>query len=437
MKTVDEIIYPRWIIPVDKHDSVLDGHGIAVDGGNIVAVDTRENISASFTSERTVQLEDHILIPGLINAHTHAAMTLLRGYANDMPLQQWLSEHIWPAESRWVDERFVEAGTNLACAEMIRNGITCFNDMYYFPDTVARQSELAGLRVCVGMIVLEFPTVWAQDADQYIQKGIDVYDQLRSSSLASACFAPHAPYTVGCETLLKIAGLSEEMACPVHIHLNETAQEIEESRQRYGESPIERLDRHGLINERLNAVHMTWITSEEIQLCAQRGVSITHCPESNLKLASGMCPVADLLEAGVNVAIGTDGASSNNDLDMIGELRTASLLAKGVSGNPGTMNAYTSIRAATLNGAAALGIDKTTGSIEKGKSADLTAVDITGLSTQPLYDPVSQLAYCASREQVSDVWVNGRRLLDSGILTTIDRDRVIAHAREWRNKIAA
>lgn len=436
MKTADEIIYPRWIIPVDNRNSVLEGHGVVVGRGRILAVDTCENLSARFTAERIVRLEDHVLMPGLVNAHTHAAMTLFRGYANDMPLMEWLSKHIWPAESRWVDERFVETGTDLACAEMIRNGITCFNDMYFFPDAVARRCEAAGMRVCVGMIVIEFPTVWAKDAGEYIQKGLDVHDQLRSSSLASACFAPHAPYTVECETLSRIAGLSEELSCPVHIHLNETAQEVADSRKQYGESPVERLDRLGLINQRLNAVHMTQATPEEIRLFAERNASITHCPESNLKLASGMCPVADFLEAGVNIAIGTDGASSNNDLDMIGEMQTASLLAKGVSGLPDAMDAYTSIRAATLNGAVALGMNRTTGSIETGKSADLTAVNIMGLSTQPLYDPVCQLVYCASREQVSDVWVSGRRLLASGELTTIDQERVLALAGEWRNKIA-
>ncbi len=436
MKNVDQIIYPRWLIPVDSRNSVLEGHGVVVDGGSILAVDTRRNISADFASDHLVHLEDHVLIPGLVNAHTHAAMTLLRGYANDMSLMEWLSKHIWPAESRWVDEQFVETGTDLACAEMIRNGTTCFNDMYFFPDVAARRSETAGMRVCVGMIVIEFPTVWAKDSDECIQKGLDVYNQLRSSSLASVCFAPHSPYTVACETLSRIAGLSHEMACPVHMHLHETAQEITDSRKRYGESPIERLDRLGLVNRQLNAVHMTQVTSEEIQLCAERNVSITHCPESNLKLASGMCPVADFLAAGVNVAIGTDGASSNNDLDMVGEMRTASLLAKGVSGLPDAMNAHASIRAATLNGAAALGMDREIGSIETGKHADLTAVNIMEPATQPLYDPACQLVYCASREQVSDVWVSGQRLLESGILTTIDKERVLALAGEWRNRIA-
>ena len=435
MQTVDTIILPRWLIPVDTEQSVLQEQAVVVHQGEIVEVGAAMSINGRYDTATRIVLDKHALIPGLINAHTHTAMTLLRGYADDLPLMQWLSEHIWPAEAKWVDAAFVEAGANLAYAEMIRGGTTCFNEMYYFPDVVARSAAAAGMRACIGMIVIDFPSVWAENTAEYIDKGLTMRDDFRHSPLISTAFAPHAPYTVADEPLRRIATLAEELDCQVHIHVHETAHEIAESKARYGLRPIERLAKLGLLSPRLLAVHMTQLLPSEIQTIAELGVHVVHCPESNMKLASGFCPVAELVEAGINLCIGTDGASSNNDLDMLGEMRMAALLAKGFGKDPTVFNAHEALAAATINGAHALGLDHLIGSIEVGKQADMVAIDLSHCATQPIYHPASQIVYSASREQVSDVWVGGQRLLENGRLTTLDIERICAVANEWQHKI--
>ena len=435
MKIVDQIISPRWTIPVDNMNSVLYEHSVVVDHGKIIAVNSVSEIDKHYQSENTTELENHILIPGLVNTHTHAAMTLLRGFLDDLAMAAWLAE-IWKTESRWVDDNFVQAGTDLACAEMVRSGSTCFNDMYFFPDIVAERAVQAGIRACIGMIVIDFPTVWAKNTDEYIKKGLVVRDHFQHSSLIATCLAPHAPYSISDASFHKISSLAGEIDCRVHIHLHETVNEVQESIKEFGVRPIERLQQFGLLNKNLMAVHMTDLLPAEINTISDHGVHVIHCPESNLKLASGICPVHELQKQGINVAIGTDGTASNNDLDMIGEMRTASLLAKGISRSPQAMDAYTSLRTATINGAKALGLDDKIGSIEAGKYADLTAIDLSKPATQPIYNPVSQLVYSATRDQVSDVWVMGKQVLQNGELTTIDEERVIAVANEWRNKIS-
>ena len=434
---IDLLITPRWLVPVDSNKSVLEGYGVAVHKDIILQIGPASNLKATYAPKQTVDLPDHALIPGLVNAHTHAAMTLFRGYADDLPLMEWLNQHIWPAESRWVDEKFVRNGTDLACAEMIKSGTTCFNDMYFFPDVVAKRAEKAGMRACIGMIVVDFPTVWAQTADEYINKGLDVRDSIRHSNLVTAAFAPHAPYTVSDQYLQKIATLSDELDCQVHIHLHETAHEIEESMARFGMRPIERLDQIGLVGPRLVAVHMTQLLPGEIESLAERGIHIVYCPRSNLKLASGFCEVWKINQSGINIALGTDSASSNNNLDMMSEMMTASLLAKGVSGSPTAMNAYSALEAATMGGARALGLEEKIGSIEVGKQADLCAVDLSDIGSQPVYNPVSQIVYSASSRQVSDVWVAGQRLLKAGELTTLDEQQIKADTLELGNRIKA
>ncbi len=440
MKQVDEIIFPRWLIPVDgitpsPDNMILEDHGLVIDKGKIIALAPRHSIITDYTGNKITELAEHALLPGLVNSHTHAAMTLLRGYVDDLPLMQWLSEYIWPAESQWVSREFIKTGTDLAIAEMIRGGTTCFNDMYFYPDVTAARAETAGIRASVGMIVIDFPTVWAQDADEYINKGLEVRDDYRHSKLVSTAFAPHAPYTVSDQPLERIRTLADELECQIHMHVHETAHEIEESTARYGMRPLERLDQLGLLSSHLAAVHMTQILPAEIQTIAERGINLIHCPQSNLKLASGMCPVDDLLKAGVNLAIGTDGASSNNDLDMFSETQTASLLAKGVAKNPASMNAYQSLYAATLAGAISMGLDQVTGSIEPEKQADLIAIDLSGPSTQPVFNPLSQIIYSASRDQVSDVWIGGKKLLTQGLLTQMNLAQICADADQWGLKI--
>ncbi len=437
MQEIDLLITPKWIIPIAPDERVLEGYTLAVDQGRIIGLDESTSISARYKAKTDLALDQSVLMPGLVNTHTHAAMTLFRGYADDLPLSEWLQEWIWPAEGRWVSESFVETGTDLACAEMIRGGTTCFNDMYFFPDVVARRTEQAGMRACVSMIVIDFPTVWARDADEYISKGLAVKDDIRHSNLITAAFSPHAPYTVSDEPLRRIAALSEELDCQIHMHVHETEQEVNESVARYGVRPLERLGQLGLIGPRLMAVHMTRLLDGEINTLAEQGVHVVHCPESNLKLASGFCPVKTLVDAGVNLAIGTDGSSSNNDLDMLAEMRTASLLAKGVSEDPTALNAWSALKSATLNGAKALGIDHLVGSIEIGKQADLMTLDLSDCSTQPVFNPVSQIVYSATRNQVSNVWISGTPVLADRKLTTIDTDRVCHDARQWRDKMTS
>ncbi len=437
MQEIDTLIEARWVVPVDGANQILADHAVAIRGGTIVDVAPVAVARRAYRPAETVVRDDHALIPGLVNAHTHAAMTLLRGFADDLPLNAWLRDHIWPAETRWMSEAFVRTGTELAVAEMIRSGTTCFNDMYFFPDVVARTAEQAGMRACVGLIMVDFPTAWARDAQEYLDKGLNLHDELRHSSLVTTAFAPHAPYTVSDEPLAKIRVLADELEIPVHIHLHETAHEIEESMARFGVRPLERLSGLGLLSPRLLAVHMTELLPAEITSLANTGISVAHCPESNLKLANGICPVTALLANGVNVALGTDGAASNNDLDLLSEMRTAALLAKGATRDPTTVSAYEALRLATWGGARALGLEEVTGSLVAGKTADVVALDLATVHTEPIYDPVSQIVYSASRDQVTDVWINGQRVLDDARLTTLDEAALIAQAREWRRRIAA
>ena len=435
MQTVDMLIHAEWIITVDADNTVLTQHAIAVNEGRIIEILPSDQAQQKYQSEAVHTLENHALIPGLINAHTHAAMTLFRGLADDLHLMEWLQDHIWPAEGKWVSDEFVHDGTMHAAAEMIRSGTTCFNDMYFFPDVTARVVDSVGMRATVGLILIDFPTVWAGDADEYISKGLEVHDHYRSNTRISTAFAPHAPYTVSDDPLQRIETLAEELDLPIHMHVHETAFEVKQAIDQTGLRPLSRLNDKGLISPRLLAVHMTQLTDDEVELLATSNANVVHCPESNLKLASGYCPVQQLMKAGVNVALGTDGAASNNDLDMLGEIRSAALLAKNVASDASAIPAHQAIRMATINGAKALGLDETIGSLEVGKSADIVAIDMGILETQPLYHVVSQLVYSATRNQVRHVWVAGQQLLKDNVLTTIDEQEVIAKSRNWRDKI--
>jgi 5-methylthioadenosine/S-adenosylhomocysteine deaminase len=437
MPTVDTLIHCRWIAPVEPDDVVYEYHTLAIREGRILALLPTEEARARYRADVEHELDRHLLIPGLVNAHTHAAMSLLRGLADDLPLHDWLNNHIWPAESRWVSEEFVHDGTQLAMAEMLRCGTTCFNDMYFFPDVTARAAAHCGMRASVGLIVIDFPTVWANDADEYISRGLAVHDKFRGDPLIRTMFAPHAPYTVSDKPLEHIRVLADELDIGVHMHVHETAEEIERALDLTGKRPLARLQELELLSPALLAVHMTQLSNAEISELAAAGGHVVHCPESNLKLASGFCPVQSLVAAGVNVALGTDSAASNNDLDMLGEMRTAALLGKAVSGDASALPAHTVLRMATLNGATALGIGEETGSLLTGKWADITAVRLDAIETRPLYDPVSQLVYASGREQVTDVWVAGQHLLKDHRLTTLDGNDILARARDWQARIAA
>jgi 5-methylthioadenosine/S-adenosylhomocysteine deaminase len=437
MQNIDTLINARWVIPVEPDGQTLDHHSIAVHGGKIVEVLPTASAAKKYRATETIDLPHHALIPGLVNAHTHSAMSLFRGLADDLPLMDWLNNHIWPAEAKWVSPDFVRDGTELAVAEMLKSGTTCFSDMYFFPDVTARVCHDAGMRACVGLIMIDFPSAWAQNADEYLHKGLKLHDELRNSELITTAFAPHAPYTVSDAPFEKIRMYADELDIPVHMHVHETAHEVEAGMKQHGMRPLARLVNLGLLGPRLIAVHMTQLLPAEIELLAQANVSVVHCPESNLKLASGFCPVHALLKDKVNVALGTDGAASNNNLDMLEEMRIAALLAKGASQDATAVPAHTALRMATLNGARALGIEARTGSLTAGKAADIAAIDLSAISSQPVYDPVSQIVYTATRDQVSDVWVNGQHLLAKHQLTSLDEAALRDKAVQWKDKIRA
>ncbi|MDJ0806432.1 MAG: TRZ/ATZ family hydrolase [Gammaproteobacteria bacterium] len=435
-ETVDSLIHAQWIIPAVPENQVLEHHSLVIQGGRILDILPTSPAKAKYQSSNELDLPGQTLIPGLINAHTHAAMSLLRGLADDLPLMTWLNEYIWPAEGKWVNEEFIHDGTQLAIAEMLLSGTTCFNDMYFFPDVTGRAADTAGMRAVVGLIAIDFPTAWAADADAYLRKGLEVHDQFRGNGLIHTAFAPHAPYSVGDDLMARTRVLADELEIPVHIHLHETHDEVVQGLQQHGQRPMQRLQELGLLSPALLAVHMTQLEADEIEQFATSGGHVVHCPESNLKLASGFCPVTRLMQAGVNVALGTDGAASNNDLDMFGELHTAALLAKGIASDASALPAARALSMATINGARALGLAEETGSLEIGKSADLVAVDLHRLQTQPLYHPISQLVYATGREQVRHVWVAGRHLVRDAELTTLDQADLLSRALHWRNRIA-
>ena len=435
-RPVDLLIEARWVVPVEPHGVVLEDYAIAIDNDRIVDVLPIERARSTYAPRERVELGEHALIPGLINAHTHNPMTLLRGLADDLPLMVWLQRHIWPVEAKVLGPEFVRDGVELAVAEMLRGGTTCANENYFFPDAIGATYRKLGFRAVVGLPIIEFPSAWAKTQDEYFERAGETHDAFRSDALISTAFAPHAPYTVSDESFERIRVLADQLDIPVHLHLHETAHEVEEERKKSGLRPFQRLQKLGLINDRLIAVHMTQMTDAEIAACAEAGVSVVHCPESNLKLASGFCPAEKLRKAGVNVALGTDGCASNNDLDMFGEMRTAALLAKAVANDAAAFDAAATLRAATLNAAKALDLDAQIGSIEIGKQADLAAIRLSDIETQPLYHIISQLIYAAGRHQVSDVWIAGQRKLATRQLLDIDSAEVLAKTRSWRERIA-
>ena len=434
--TADLVIEAAWIIPVEPHGTVLENHAVAIADGKIVALLPRDEMATRCSAGLTQQLGSHVLIPGLVNFHSHAAMTLMRGLADDLTLMDWLSNHIWPAEAKHASAQFVYDGTLLACAEMLRGGITCFNDMYFFPEMTARAALDAGMRAALGIIVIEFPTAYASDAQDYLSKGLAMRDELKHESSLSFCMAPHAPYTVSDKSFEQILTLSEQLQIPINTHLHETQDEIRESMARFGVRPLARLEKLGLLGPNFIAVHAVHLEPAEIALLARLGCSVAHCPSSNLKLASGIAPVDKMLSAGINIGLGTDGAASNNRLDVFCEMRLAALLAKASSQNAETLPAHTALRMATLNAAQALGLERKIGSIEPGKSADLCAVNLDSIELSPCYDPASHLIYAAGREHVSDVWVAGKQLLGSGRVLHMDENGIKRKATEWKSRIA-
>ena len=433
-ENVDLLIEPTWIAPVEP-DVLLTNHAVAIRHGRIVDVLPTPDAHQRYHTEHRVTLEGQILIPGLINLHTHAAMSLMRGLADDLPLMEWLEKHIWPTEAAHLSHHFVLDGTRLACAEMLLGGITCFNDMYFYPDAAATAAAEFGMRAMLGITVLEFPTPYASDAEDYLNKGLAVRERWLNHPLIGFCLAPHAPYTVSDATFRRIVTLAGQLNLPVHCHVHETRQEVEDAMREHGERPLSRLDKLALLGNQFIGVHAVHLDESELALLAARGCSIAHCPTSNLKLASGIAPVASMRQSGINIGLGTDGAASNNRLDMFSEMRLAALLAKGTSGDASTLGARDALRMATLGGAIALGLAHETGSITRGKSADLVAVSLDDLNMRPCYDPISHLVHVASRENVSNVWVAGKCCVDHKRLVSNTQNALESSIALWQNRL--
>ncbi len=434
MINVDLRLDAGFIVPIEPPQT-LAGHSLLVDDGRIVALVPLANVDRDYAAREHVVLPQHVLIPGLVNAHTHAAMSLFRGIADDLPLARWLSEHIWPRESRFVAPDFVYDGTLLAAAEMLKGGVTCCNDMYFFPDAGARAFLESGMRAMLGLVVLDFPTPYAADPDGYLQAGLAVRDALKHEPRLAFALAPHAPYTVGDPAFRKIVTYARQLDLPIETHLAETAAEVTESLERFGMTPLARLHDLGATGPGFIAIHGVHLTAADVDLLAVHGGHVVHCPASNMKLGSGIAPVATLAARSINLALGTDGAASNNRLDLFGEMRLAALLAKVAAHDAAAFPARQVLHAATLGGACALGLERTLGSLVPGKAADIVAVDLSGIDALPCYDPVSHLVHAVGRDAVTDVWVGGRRVVANRALTTVDEGAIVSRARVWQGKL--
>ena len=435
MQKVDQLIHAKWLITCEPNQAVLEHYALVCHKGLISAILPSHEAKLLYDADQELHLPTHALLPGFINSHTHSAMNLFRGLADDLELMDWLNNHIWPAEGKWVSDELVFDGTQLALAEMIRSGTTCFNDMYFFLDATARAVELAGLRANIGMTVIDVPTAWAKTSDEYFQKSIEFYQQYKNHPMVIPTLAPHSTYTVSIENLIRINELSKNYGLKINIHLQEAPAEINQSLSLHQKRPLQRLYEIGMLSPNLIAVHMTQINEADLDILQETQPNIVHCPESNMKLASGVAPVEKLMSHGLNVSLGTDGAASNNDLNMLGEMRSAAFLSKLINNNPKSLSAETVLQMATLNGAKTLGMEHLIGSLAIGKSADMIAIDLDQLETQPLYHPISQIVYAASRQQVTDVWVAGKQLLKNRQLTTIDEKELLKKAQKWRNRI--
>jgi 5-methylthioadenosine/S-adenosylhomocysteine deaminase len=433
-RRVDLIIYPRWLIPVEPSPVVLDNHALVIDQGIIIDICPQAEVPPRYQANATEYLGAHILMPGLVNTHTHAAMALFRGIADDVPLKSWLEDWIWPLETRWASTEMVRDGTLLACAEMLQAGITTFNDMYFFPEAAAEAVDQSGMRASLGILAFEVPTSYGLGADDYLNRGLATRDALRDHPRLSFMLAPHAPYTVADATFERIAVLAAQTGLGIHIHLHETQHEVEESIGQHGERPIARLDRLGILGPQTLAVHAVALNDNDIEMVARHGVHVSHCPTSNLKLGSGFARTRDLSRAGINVALGTDGAAANNRLDVLSEARLAGLIAKGSHHDPSLFPAHQLIYMATLGGARALGLDHKIGSLQVGKQADLCAIRLDEAATLPVFDPASQIVHCAGRDQVTDVWVGGQRVVKMKHLMQISQEEIYLKAKTWQNR---
>ncbi|RDI44809.1 TRZ/ATZ family hydrolase [Aquicella lusitana] len=435
MEKIDHLIHAKWIITCEEAQALLENHALAIRDDKILAILPSKDAERKYQATSVHHYSSHAVMPGLINSHTHLAMNAFRGLADDLDLMDWLNHYIWPSESKWVSQELVYDASLLAMGEMIRGGITCFNDMYFFMGATAEAADLSGLRAHIGMTIIDVPTAWAKTPEEYFAKALEFYHQYKDKKRITPTLAPHSTYTVSTEHLIKAKEIADTHRLKINIHLQEAPAEIQQSLEKYHKRPLERLQEIGMASPDLIAIHMTQVNDNDFDILQKTKPSIVHCPESNMKLVCGGCPVEKLTRLGINVALGTDGAASNNDLDMFSEMRTAALLGKTVANDPKAVSAEKVIKMATLNGAKALGIDHLTGSLAPGKAADLIAIDLEQIETLPLYHPISQIVYASSRYQVAHVWVAGKQLLKNRELLTLNEKELLNKAQYWGKKI--
>jgi len=435
---IDLIIMGDHIVSMDESGTVYEHGAVAVDDGLILAVGPADEIAAEYSAAETLGGENRVVMPGLINGHTHAAMTLLRGIADDLALMDWLNNYIFPAEVEFVDAEFVRIGTELACWEMIRGGTTTFVDMYYFPDTVAEVVDSCGLRALVSETVIDQRSPDAEDAADSINKGIAFIERWKGrNSRITPIFGPHAIYTLSADQLKAVRDAAIEQGVGISIHMSESPFELQYSKDTFGKTSVEFFDSIGFFDAPVIAAHMVWPTDAEIGILVDRKVGVIHNPTSNMKIASGIAPVAKMLQAGVRIGLGTDGAASNNDLDMWEEMRLASFLQKVDTMDPTVLPASTVLKMATRGGAVAIGLGDTIGSIEVGKRADIIQVAFDDVHHVPTYDVISHLVYVTDEQDVASVVVDGKLLMKDGDFLTIDTKRVAAEANALGAKIKA
>lgn len=435
MQSIDKLIHAKWLVTGNTSQRILENHCLVIQQGKIIAIEPSETVQSHYQANETLHYNEHAIMPGFINAHTHIGMNFFRGLGSDLALMDWLTQYIFPAEKKWLTHDFVKDASLFAMAEMIRSGTTCFNDMFYFPEATAEAAIISGMRAFIGMTVIEFPTAWASSTDEYFEKCDNFYKAYQNHPFITPTFAPHAPYTVSDQSFMRIRELANTYQLKINLHLHETRDEIEQSLKQFDKRPIQRLHDLNFLDENVLAVHASQLNEEDIDILTTTKTQIIHCPESNMKLASGICPIETLLASGLNVALGTDSVASNNDLDMFSEMRSATFLSKIATMSPISLNADTTLRLATLHGAKALGVEKQLGSLETGKSADFIAVCLNDIETLPVYDPIVQIVYASNRQQVSDVWVAGKHLMKNRQLLTLNETELKEKAQYWGKKI--
>lgn len=437
MQPVDYIICGDYVLTMNENMDLIRGGAVAIKGSKIVDVNTSHNILKKYSSGEIIEGKDKVVLPGFINTHTHAPMVYFRGLADDLPLKEWLEGHIWPAENHWLSPEFISDAVELACLEMLKAGVTTYNDMYFFGDSAAVATKKIGMRAVLGAGILDFPSASAKNTDEYLKNAEIFSKNWKGDELITPCIAPHAIYTCSPDTFKKAKKLAEKFDLPLHIHLSETEWEVNEIISRYGKRPVAHLESIGFLDERVLAAHCVWLDNEEIEILAKRNVGVSHCIESNLKLASGIAPVVKMLKAGIKVTFGTDGAASNNDLSILSEMSTAAKVHKVMEKDPTVLNSKTALLMATRWGAEVLGLGNKIGSIEKDKLADIVIINLKKPHLAPIYDVYSHIVYSAIESDIEQVFVNGRMVINNRMLITYSEEHILQKASEWGRKISA